>query len=139
MQQLSTEPSEKTAQELKTLTMPFGIRLIAMYGLLGALGTMPTGIASLFEGLTLGSIIVGLISIAFGMLFFTSMWGLLKLKMWGYKLSKTVYTIAILFGSLSLALDYSTENILLQGVSIAIAGWIIFYLRKEDIKVHFSQ
>jgi len=137
MQQLSTEPDERSAQELKTLTMPFGIRLVAMYSILTVIGIGPAWLAPFLGEPTMVDILAGSVVALFVILLIAIVYGLLKLKQWGHKLAKVVYSIAIVFGAIALIPDLAIENVIQQGISIAIAIWIIIYLRKEHIKALF--
>jgi len=134
----SFEPMQQNSDESKRVTMPLGIKLVAAYAVLGVLATLPTGIALLYGELTTETIFVGSVSLLFGMLFLAIVYGLLKLKLWGYKLAKTIYSIVIAFGAIALVSNLTIGNVIQQGIGLGLAIWIVVYLRKENIKAYFG-
>ena len=135
----STESMNQNRDDLKRLTAPLGIRLVAAYAGLGVLGTFPAGFALLAGEPTTVSIVMSSVLMLFGTLFLAIVYGLLKLKLWAYKLAKAVYSIVIVFGFIAIATNLAIQNIIQQGIAIAISSWIVIYLRKEDVKERFGQ
>ncbi|MDX8391215.1 MAG: hypothetical protein R8K53_01415 [Mariprofundaceae bacterium] len=125
--------------KLKALTMPVGIRWVAIYSMLVVIGIGPYGIALLFGEPSVAGILVGSVIIFFSLSLTAIMYGLLKLSLWAYKLAKVVYMLLAGFEFIRLVLDLSLENILFQTLSIGIPIWILIYLRRENIRAWFTQ
>ena len=133
----TTESINQNHGDLKRLKAPLGVRLVAVYAGLGVLGTFPAGFALLAGEPTTVSIVMSSFIMLFGTLFLAIVYGLLKLKLWAYKLAKVVYSIVIVFGFIAIATNLAIQNIVQQGIAIAISSWIVIYLRKENIKSWF--
>ncbi|MBN4060679.1 hypothetical protein JYT78_01270 [bacterium AH-315-I20] len=77
------------------------------------------------------------------LLFSTTIYGLLKRKIWGYKLAIALYTVLICFEVLRLTIsgmraDALATDIVIQLQAICFAAWILAYLKKEKIKAWFN-
>ncbi len=120
--------------DVKKIAVPFGIRMVVMYSILVAIGIGPDGLALLFKDSSMEGIVVGAIISIITFSLVAVVYGLLKMKLWAYQLAKKVYVAVIIFEFIRLAANLSLENIIVQGLSLGIAVWILLYLRKEMIK-----
>lgn len=120
--------------DVKKITVPFGIRMVVMYSILVAIGIGPSGLALLFKDSSMEGIVVGAIISIITFSLVAVVYGLLKMKLWAYQLAKKVYVAVIIFEFIRLAANLSLENIIVQGLSLGIAVWILLYLRKEMIE-----
>lgn len=108
--------------------------IVVMYSILVAIGIDPSGLALLFKDSSMEGIVVGAIISIITFSLVAVVYGLLKMKLWAYQLAKEVYVAVIIFEFIRLAANLSLENIIVQGLSLGMAVWILLYLRKEMIE-----
>ena len=129
--------SQKNDQ-IKDDVQPSGIRWVAVYSILTAIGYGQYGVALLIKNADIGSLIIGTILSVLFFLLIATIYGLLSSKFWSYKLAKALYLFLIGFELLRLLLDLSTANIVSQGIAVVFSIWIFLYLRNNKLKNWFE-
>lgn len=119
--------------DINIIRRPRGVTLIAIYTAIGAAFSLLVGVPQLLTGETTAvALITGVVYSILGTLFMVTVYGLWTLKTWGYKLARGIYAVSVVFGCFSLFSNLTLGNIITQGITIAIAIWILSYLRKEE-------
>lgn len=107
--------------------LPLGIKLISAYNLFGAFFCLIIGAL----GVAASNILSSIIFLSLGVFLCGITVGILKLRTWAKTLHIAFYSVAILTGFFALLANTSLGNVLVQGSSMLIAGWILNYLAKK--------
>jgi len=107
--------------------LPFGFKLISAYNLFGAIFCLVIGGLGLATSNTFSSAIF----LTLGVFLCVITFGILKLRAWARTLHVGFYSISILIGFFALLANTSLGNVVVQGVTMIIAGLILNYLLKK--------
>ena len=113
--------------------LPLGIKLISAYNLFGAIFCLIIGAL----GVAASNVLSSIIFLSLGVFLCGVTVGILKLRAWARTLHIAFYSIAILTDFFALLANTSVGNIIVQGISMVIAGLILNYLAKK--KTFFVQ
>jgi len=139
-----SEPSLKSTVSKLTdsisVTQPSGIRWVAAYTVLIITGYGQYGLGFLLKG---SEMFLGVALTLLALSFTVAIYGLLKRKLWGYKLTVALYTALICFEALRFIVirvgaDAPSVDIIIQIQLIGFAAGVLFYLKKEQVKVWFN-
>lgn len=124
----------------QTTTKPLGLILVAVYTGISAVLNALWAVVLLFTvaspeatppwwdsilGFAVPSVVVLAIAATYGL------WALVS---WGNLLARLFHIISIPLALISLRDEWTTENVTLQLVTVALAIWILVYLAKPKIK-----
>ena len=117
-----------------------GIRWVAAYTVLIITGYGQYGLGFLFKG---SETIMGVVFTLLALFFAVATYGLLKRRLWGYKLTVALYIALISFEVLRFIVikaggDATVLASLFQIQAIGFAAWVLFYLKKEKVKIWFN-
>lgn len=128
---------------------PFGLVLIMVYAVLGALVSIPTGLLLLLGSIVPGTsglllTVTGLFFIVLGVLELCAVIGLKSLSEWGRNLTFWLSIISIPLGVLAIFplfpdTEFTAGNTILQIFGIGISALIIHYLLRPSVRSLFSQ
>jgi len=139
---MNHELDNQAGEGLMKAQEPTGIRWVAAYTVLITTGYGQYGLGFLFKG---SEMIMGVVFTVLALLFAVATYGLLKRRLWGYKLTVASYTALISFEVFSLVASgrvgdsSSLINILAQVQTIVFSFWILTYLKKEKVKGWFNK
>ncbi len=128
-------------------TKPAGIVIISILSALGSafylIASVLFLLLSAIPEIPLWVYIVSMLSIVFGVVFLTSIYGLWTLQPWGWKLTFWLYMLAIPIGIAAIfpifpESQMSLGNTLFQIFGIAIDVAVLFYISKDDIQVLYG-
>ena len=127
---------------------PFGLVLVMVYAVLGAIVSIPTGLLLLLGSIVPGAsgvlfTVAGLFFIVFGVLELCAVIGLKSLSEWGRNLMFWLSIISIPLGVLAIfpllpETEFTAGNTILQIFGIGISALIIHYLLKPSVRYLFS-
>ncbi|MGF1689181.1 hypothetical protein L4C36_21345 [Photobacterium japonica] len=126
---------------------PTGITVIAVYsGFGGILSTMGGGgllvLSSSMHGFPPWILAMAVVSVILGIGLLASVFGFLTLKRWGWSLTNGLYGLSIPMGAASIfpifpGSEMTVGNTIMQCISIALAVFILVYIRKPHVKPLF--
>jgi len=125
--------------DISVVRRPRGVTLIAIYTAIGAVFSLLVGVPQLLTGeATAVALISGVVFTTLGVPFVVTVYGLWILKRWGYKLARGIYVVSVVLGCFSLFSNLTLGNIIIQGITIPLAVWILIYLNRVGLKALFE-